>query len=272
MDWFDQNPLPPINLITTAPLSDVVRELPILSLQNPGTESLLESMFADHTSMLLNCRDINLAQQLCQTLSQVNTQSLTFRHSSDSITTLPPLLQTCLQINPNTFNGSTSLQIPSGIAPPLQFSSQFQPTNQSFSYSPTGFAAPHQQISPTACAYTTSSSYPHSFLPLQDNPLTNNHNFLPSYAQVPTSQSVSSSLSNNIRPTIRPTAVVPPIQKEQQHIPKEKTISPNAPSSSSLSSTSISPNKQELIFTEKFRSSPPPPLFSHDQHQHQQQV
>ncbi|CAF0933670.1 unnamed protein product [Didymodactylos carnosus] len=222
MDWFDQNPLPPINLITTAPLSDVVRELPILSLQNPGTESLLESMFADHTSMLLNCRDINLAQQLCQTLSQVNTQSL--------------------------------------------------PTNQSFSYSPTGFAAPHQQISPTACAYTTSSSYPHSFLPLQDNPLTNNHNFLPSYAQVPTSQSVSSSLSNNIRPTIRPTAVVPPIQKEQQHIPKEKTISPNAPSSSSLSSTSISPNKQELIFTEKFRSSPPPPLFSHDQHQHQQQV
>ncbi|CAF1034937.1 unnamed protein product, partial [Didymodactylos carnosus] len=264
MDWFDQNPLPSINLITAAPLSDVVRELPILSLQNPGAESLLDPMFVDHTSMMLNCRDINLAQELCQTLSQVNTQSLTFRHSSDTVTTLPPLLQTCLQTNPNAFNGSIPLQ--TSVAPaPLQFPSQFQTTNQLFSYNPTGFPSAQQQISPNTCSYAPNMSYPHSFVPLPDNSLTINHNFSPSYSQTVGPQATSvSSVSNNVRSTMRPTAVVPPIQKEQQQMSKEQSF--HTPSSSSLTSVSISPIKQELICIEK-SISPPPQLFPHDQHQ-----
>jgi hypothetical protein len=83
--------LPSINLITSAPLNDgsyfdknifflctvffsvlpVVRELPVLSLANPGMERIVDSSTAEYTSMLLNCRDGSLAQQLAHKLSIV---------------------------------------------------------------------------------------------------------------------------------------------------------------------------------------------------------
>jgi hypothetical protein len=80
--------IPPINLITSAPLNDgeylveislrirlrlfvVVRELPVLSLANPGMERIVDSSTAEYTSMLLNCRDGSLAQQLAHKLSIV---------------------------------------------------------------------------------------------------------------------------------------------------------------------------------------------------------
>ena len=49
----------------------VVRELPILSLANPGMERIVDSSTAEYTSMLLNCRDGALAQQLAHKLSIV---------------------------------------------------------------------------------------------------------------------------------------------------------------------------------------------------------
>lgn len=86
--------IPPINLISSAPLNDgknddirtffndkffffpfvflVVRELPILSLANPGMERLVDTSTAEYTSMLLNCRDGALAQQLAHKLSLVS--------------------------------------------------------------------------------------------------------------------------------------------------------------------------------------------------------
>lgn len=86
--------LPPINLISSAPLNDgqfedsisiskfflidslVVRELPVLSLANPGMERIVDSSTSDYTSMLLNYRDGALAQQLAHKLSLVaNTAS-----------------------------------------------------------------------------------------------------------------------------------------------------------------------------------------------------
>jgi hypothetical protein len=81
--------LPSVNLITSAPLNDglylfksfslnfinffslVVRELPVLSLANPGMERIVDSSTAEYTSMLLNCRDGSLAQQLAHKLSIV---------------------------------------------------------------------------------------------------------------------------------------------------------------------------------------------------------
>lgn len=79
--------LPSINLITSAPLNDglylketffllillsiVVRELPVLSLANPGMERIVDNSTAEYTSMLLNCRDGSLAQQLAHKLSIV---------------------------------------------------------------------------------------------------------------------------------------------------------------------------------------------------------
>jgi hypothetical protein len=52
-------------------LSLVVRELPVLSLANPGMERIVDSSTAEYTSMLLNCRDGSLAQQLAHKLSIV---------------------------------------------------------------------------------------------------------------------------------------------------------------------------------------------------------
>ena len=49
----------------------VVRELPVLSLANPGMERIVDSSTAEYTSMLLNCRDGSLAQQLAHKLSIV---------------------------------------------------------------------------------------------------------------------------------------------------------------------------------------------------------
>lgn len=50
----------------------VVRELPILSLANPGMEHLVDTSTTEYTSMLLNCRDGALAQQLAHKLSLVS--------------------------------------------------------------------------------------------------------------------------------------------------------------------------------------------------------
>jgi hypothetical protein len=49
----------------------VVRELPVLSLANPGMDRIVDSSTAEYTSMLLNCRDGSLAQQLAHKLSIV---------------------------------------------------------------------------------------------------------------------------------------------------------------------------------------------------------
>ena len=49
----------------------VVRELPVLSLANPGMERIVDSSTSEYTSMLLNCRDGSLAQQLAHKLSIV---------------------------------------------------------------------------------------------------------------------------------------------------------------------------------------------------------
>ena len=49
----------------------MVRELPVLSLANPGMERIVDSSTAEYTSMLLNCREGALAQQLAYKLSLV---------------------------------------------------------------------------------------------------------------------------------------------------------------------------------------------------------
>ncbi|CAF0741644.1 unnamed protein product [Adineta steineri] len=203
--------LPSINLITGAPLNDVIRELPVLSLANPGMERIVDSSTAEYTSMLLNCRDGSLAQQLAHKLSIVaNTAtSITLRQSSDPapppIHALPPLLQTTTQYNPNIFNAVCH--------PPSSFSRPFQsPTNPYPHYTNPHFP---QQISPTNNGYsqTTASASPYSsrgFMPATTAttpPVTNQSPDCQSmiYPQTPT-------LPPH-RPT-RPTAVVPPLPKD----------------------------------------------------------
>lgn len=55
----------------------VVRELPVLSLANPGMERIVDSSTAEYTGMLLNCRDGVLAQQLAHKLSLVSNTTAT---------------------------------------------------------------------------------------------------------------------------------------------------------------------------------------------------
>jgi hypothetical protein len=201
--------LPSINLITSAPLNDVVRELPVLSLANPGMERIVDSSTAEYTSMLLNCRDGSLAQQLAHKLSIVahTATSITLRHPSDPtpipIHALPPLLQTASQYNPNIFNA---------CHPPSSFSRPFpSPTNPYPHYQNHHFP---QQISPGNSGYnqTTASSSSSS------SPYTSRGFMPPTTApnQSSDSQSIpypqTSPLATH-RPT-RPTAVVPPLPKD----------------------------------------------------------
>lgn len=67
----------------------MVRELPVLSLANPGMERIVDSSTADYTSMLLNCREGALAQQLAYKLSLVaNTaSSMSVFRSRNDLTT-----------------------------------------------------------------------------------------------------------------------------------------------------------------------------------------
>lgn len=221
--------LPSINLITSAPLNDVVRELPVLSLANPGMERIVDSSTAEYTSMLLNCRDGSLAQQLAHKLSIVaNTAtSITLRHPSDSTPTslhaLPPLLQTAAQYNPNLFNA---------CHPPSSFSRPFlSPTNPYPHYSNHHFP---QQISPSNSGYnpttasSSSSSSPYAsrgFMPTT----TSATNQSPDGQSMPYPQ--TSPLASH-RPT-RPTAVVPPL-------PKDPIIS--SPMGSIITASSIAPS------------------------------
>ncbi|CAF2791008.1 unnamed protein product [Rotaria sp. Silwood2] len=233
--------LPSINLITSAPLNDVVRELPVLSLANPGMERIVDSSTAEYTSMLLNCRDGSLAQQLAHKLSIVaNTvTSITLRHPSDPtpppIHTLPPLLQTTIQYNPNIFNGVCH--------PSSSFSRPFpSPTNPYTHYSNHHFP---QQISPNNSGYsqtttsaTTSPYASRAFMPTTTTTTTN---------QTPDCQSIlypqTSPLATH-RPT-RPTAVVPPLPKDPIISSPVGSITA-VPSMISSSSSSSSNNYQQV--------------------------
>ncbi|CAF4968875.1 unnamed protein product, partial [Rotaria sp. Silwood1] len=239
--------LPSINLITSAPLNDVVRELPVLSLANPGMERIVDSSTAEYTSMLLNCRDGSLAQQLAHKLSIVaNTAtSITLRHPSDptplSIHTLPPLLQTTIQYNPNIFNGVC--HTPSSFSRP--FSS---PTNPYTHYPNHHFP---QQISPNNSGYnptTASSVSPYASRGFMPTTTTTT----PAINQTPDCQPIlypqTSPLATH-RPT-RPTAVVPPL-------PKDPIISSpigsmtTALSMTPLSSSSSSSNNYQQVSPQK---------------------
>ncbi|UJR14694.1 hypothetical protein I4U23_001687 [Adineta vaga] len=241
--------LPSINLITAAPLNDAVRELPVLSLANPGMERIVDSSTAEYTSMLLNCRDGALAQQLANKLSIVaNTAtSITLRQLPDPapipLHALPPLLQITAQYNPNIFNGACH---PSSFPRP-----NFQSPTNSYPHYPNPHYLP--QISPnnnngynqpTTAASSSSSSSPYSsrgFMPTT--------NAVPNQSPDPQSMLYpqNPSLASH-RPT-RPTAVVPPLPKDpiisspMGSIPS--TSAPMTPSTSSSSSNyqQVSPQK-----------------------------
>ncbi|CAF3970501.1 unnamed protein product, partial [Rotaria sordida] len=247
--------LPSINLITSAPLNDVVRELPVLSLANPGMERIVDSSTAEYTSMLLNCRDGSLAQQLAHKLSIVSNTatSITLRHPSDptplSMHTLPPLLQTATQYNPNIFNGICH--------PSSPFSRPFSSPTNPYSHYPNHHFP--QQISPSNSGYnqtTASSVSPYTSRAFMPTTTTTN--------QTSDCQSIlypqTSPLATH-RPT-RPTAVVPPLPKDpiiSSPVGSITTTPSMIPSSSSSSSSlnnyqQISPQKpsnNELNYQKK---------------------
>ncbi|CAF1578808.1 unnamed protein product, partial [Adineta ricciae] len=233
--------LPSINLITAAPLNDVVRELPVLSLANHGMERIVDSSTAEYTSMLLNCRDGALAQQLAHKLSIVanTTTSITLRQPPDPAATplhgLPPLLQTTAQYNPNIFSAC--------LQPPAAFARSFQSPTNSYSHYPNAHYPP--QISPNNNNYnqpTTASASPYS-----------SRGFMSTTTSMPIQSPDPQSMLYPQNPSIaphrptRPTAVVPPLPKDpvisspMGSIPS--TSAPMTPSPSLLNYQQVSPQK-----------------------------
>ncbi|CAF3774513.1 unnamed protein product [Rotaria socialis] len=233
--------LPSINLITAAPLNDVVRELPVLSLANPGMERIVDSSTAEYTSMLLNCRDGSLAQQLAHKLSIVSNTatSITLRHPPDPppppIQALPPLLQTAMQYNPNIFNGV--------CLPPSSFSRPFSSPTNLYSHYPNHHFP--QQVSPSNNGgyNPTTASATSSYLPRGFMPTTTATNQPPSDCQSLLYPQTSPLTPH--RPT-RPTAVVPPLPKDpiiSSPVSSMTTTPSMTPQSSSLNYQQVSPQK-----------------------------